>query len=225
MANAQTTDFTSTLASANAAQAPASPLGNFPELAGYFRSRFQLPGLEAASGASAAVTQADVNNSDNAAKVAREAQIQALKDKASSLQDAVTGKNYKQVLKPDGGYDYYDPLGNRIPLNQYSQATGKQPTEILAHSQNASDIQHNKDFTNLQNLLNIYTQGDKTARDKFVADHPDIAKSIKGLTPDDLIRQFRQAYPNIYGNGNAYNSLGSGSVRSAGQSLYHTSAQ
>jgi hypothetical protein len=68
-----------------------------------------------------------------------------LKEKAQNLKDMQDPNNYKQVLKDDGGFDFFDPAGKKISVQAYSQVVGKRPSDILAKSENSLDRQYVQD--------------------------------------------------------------------------------
>lgn len=167
-------------------QTPASPLGNFPELAAMYQSSFQLP-LSAA-----------------------QAQSQASQDQTtvSNAKAAASSSNYQVVARPDGGFGFYDPTGKEISANDYASATGKAPTDVLKNSTNPIDIGYQKDFKDLQDYINLKLQSSKdtAAAQKAKAIEQDVQKTYKiniaKLTPAQLIQQFQAAYPTVYGGTN-----------------------
>lgn len=120
--------------------------------------------------------------------------LQANNDELSKLQDLLQGKNYQQVKKADGGFDYFDPLGRKITINQYSQATGKDPVSLLKSSDNSLDRQYIRDW----NEMNILTNGTPAEQKKVFDAHPGLQESLKGVPVDQIYKQFIQYYPNIY---------------------------
>lgn len=170
-------------------QAPASPLGNFPELAQMYQSSFQLPAVQGRVGAQSYNDQVSISNTKAAG----------------------SASNYQQIQRPDGGYGFYDPQGQEISATQYAGAKGLSITDVLKNSQNPIDIGHAKDFKDLQQYINLKLQSakDTAAAQKAKAIEDDVQKTyginIAKLTPAQLIQQFQSAYPTIYGanQGNA----------------------
>lgn len=173
----------------NAVQTPASPLGNFPELAAMYQSSFQAPLSNAITNSQAQADQTTVSN-------------------AKSAQSA---SNYQVLQRADGGYGFYDPSGKEVTAAEYAAATGKAPTDVLKNSTNPIDIGYQKDFKDLQDYINLKLQSSKdtAAAQKAKAIEQDVQKThkinIAKLTPAQLIQQFQSAYPTIYGanQGNA----------------------
>ena len=153
------------------------------------------------------------------AAAAKEAAINRLKQEMQSTKDAVDPKNFQKVQKEDGGYDFFDGAGRKISIQQYAQATGQRATKILSDSENNLDRQYLADYKNLNELLNATAQNDTKKLESMYKENPGLKESIKGLKPDDLVRQFRQAYPNIYQMDNV-NASPTGNVRPMGTQLY-----
>lgn len=179
---------------ANPATAPASPLGDFPELRNYYGVNFGLGPQEAAAGA--------LINQDQELESERQRSFQKSKqDIASRLKEInrmFDPNEYKKVLKEDGGFDYFAPDGTQINLRKYSLATGKQPRDILKDSDNNLDRQYLRDHEDLQKTLEAISSKDGAYFEKLKKDYPDRYDAIKGMTPADLVNRFRQAYPNVY---------------------------
>lgn len=159
----------------NAIQTPTSPLGNFPELAAMYRSSFQLP-LSAAQTSS---------------------QAQADQTTVSNAKAAASAGNYQQIQKSDGGFAFFDSSGKEITAAEYAAATGKSPSDVLKNSSNQIDVQYQQDFNNLKTLGQAIATGDQTTIKKYYSKNP----SLKGLTYDQLVNHFTQAYPTVYRQG------------------------
>lgn len=169
------------------------------------KSSFQLPLAGAATNARTADQSIKVANAEAAAEEARAARVAALKEKQQKLKDALEGKNYQVVKKDDGGFDYYDPLGQKINLMQYTRATGKNAADVLKDSQNSLDRQFVADYNNLQDLTNAYLNKDWKKVDKVgqtlgLKNPGDLRKLLETnqVKPEDLFKQFVQYYPNVY---------------------------
>lgn len=184
-------------------QTPASPLGNFPELAQMYRSSFQLPLSNAGVSAQSANDQTTLAN--------QKAQADSQKQIQSYLNDP---KNYQQVQLPDGGFGFYDPSGKAVTAAQYAAATGKAPTDVLKNSTNPVDIGYQKDFSDLQSYINNKLQSATNAGARVKAQNVEnqiknnasLTKinggqpvDISKMTPAQLIQTFQHAYPTVYG--------------------------
>jgi len=171
---------------ATSAQAPASPLGSFPELSKLYESSFQ--GLQ-----SAAPTAARVN----------------LASDTVSRQNAAKKKsNYQKVKRDDGGFGFYDGEGNEMSAYEYAIATGKKPSDILTDSENPIDIGYLSDYKNLQKFLSHYQNKDYSEKDKIeventVREQPELKRFVDSNDLTGLIDRFKQAYPTVYGGNKA----------------------
>lgn len=172
---------------------PNSPLGSFPELAKLYSSSFQLPLSNAGTKAQSTNTDITVSNQ----KAAADAAAQAQKD----IQDP---SKYQKVPAQDGGYKFYDPLGNEISAQQYAQVTGTSPSKVLADSQNPIDVQYQQDYNQLQQYIRDKgAKNDPTAQANAKATE-DLVKKSYGIdlakqSPQQVIQSFMQAYPTVYG--------------------------
>jgi TolA-binding protein len=207
--------FAQTIQGANNIQTPSSPLGDFPTLRSLYQSSFQLPQSNAGAGGFQA--QAQINDANSAAAVRQK--MEENNQKIKELQAAQDPKNYEQIQKQDGGFDFrftnpYTGEVKPINIHQFSQVTNKTPDKILADSNNNLDRQYVRDFGNLNTLVNALASNDTNAIQKLavqiygdnskpVTDKTNQAainkvNGLRSLKPDDLIRNFTQYYPNIY---------------------------
>ena len=184
-------------------QAPPSPLDASPEIANLYRSSFQLPQSEIATGALANIGEEQIKYQKDV-----EAKTQQLE------QDMADFSKYKKVPKDNGGYDFIDPQGNQVDVATVSQRTGTRPTEIVKDSDNPEDQQYVSDYTRLnkfvQSMQDMET-GDKEAAAyvKTTVDNDPGLKKLwsehlaKNSSPDDFTQKimdyFRQHYSKYYG--------------------------
>lgn len=140
--------------------APSSPLGSFPEIQGLMNAGFAGP---------AATGQQQANNAQGAQayNAGLQDRAQALKDELQKHQDVLNGKNFQQVPKADGGYDFIDPYGKKITVHQYAQATGTDPVSVLKSSTNATDQQFVNDYSNINAVGSALRNNDKASLDKI----------------------------------------------------------
>ena len=206
--------FRAALTGANSVGAPTdNPLGASmaPLLQNFYNAQFQQGAGSRAVGAFATDQAIKADNASRAAEADRQAKLEESKQKIQQLQDAIEGKNYQQVKKQDGGYDYYDPLGNRVSVAAYAKATGKSPDQILKDSENSLDQQYVNDHANLTKLLGFIRNGDQQGAKDFLAKNPGVSSKYindNWKTPgfaDQLVKQFVEAYPNVY-SGDPYGS-------------------
>lgn len=184
-----------------------------PDLAGTF-SHIQALGnsdiqgtvakhsTNAFGGASQSVADQDEAN----AKLA----LQQEQDKADALakakEDMQDPSKYREELDEKGGYQFFDPAGNKIDVKQYSAVTGKHITDILKKSQNPEDQEFVRNYNNVEKIGQILQAGSKDDRDKFFKDNPDaqtdydlLKKKLKREpTFGDIVGTFRKGYPQYF---------------------------
>lgn len=175
----------------------AAPPTTDPALSKLFGSTFQLAqsnrgaqGLGAAAGMQSQY-DAQAQEQDRQNKVAD------IKDKIQAIKDQNDPSKYQKVRKEDGGFDFYDPTGNKIDIHQYSQVTGKSVADTLKDSENNIDMQFQQDYKTMQDIANAYANGDKGYLDKLAKDSGD-PNFFKGKTAVDVMATFKKGYPQIY---------------------------
>lgn len=161
-------------------------LGGYPELEKFYNSTFQAPFSDAASSALSTNTDINVANAKRAASAGGRGKPQ-------------------RVRKEDGGFAFFDENGNEISAKQFAELTGNTTTDILSDSENPIDIQYLNDYKNLQDFMNAATTGDRDTLDAYYQQN----NNLRSLSPADVIKQFRQAYPTVYGTRNTGQPLGS----------------
>lgn len=189
--DAQFAQLKSAVQGAQQQGAPASPLGNFPEIAKFYQSSYQLPQIQAAGNAAANLAGDVVQKQQADAKAAAKAQA-----------DKLDPSKYTQIPKQDGGYSFLDPSGQEISAYQYARITGKSLDSVLNGSENPIDQGFVQDYQNLQDYLKAWVNKDQAAIDAFQTDNPTL-KDVKD--PQQLTELFKQHYPTVFGgnqNGN-----------------------
>jgi hypothetical protein len=171
-----------------------------PALASLFGSTFQLAqsnrGAQGLGAAASIQAQADAQ----AQEAARGNKAAILKDKIQAIKDQNDPSKYQKVKKDDGGFDFYDPTGNKIDIHQYAQVTGKAIPAVLKDSENNLDLQFQQDYKTMQDIADAYANGDKSYLEKLATDSGD-PEFFKGKTAADVMKLFRNGYPNIYNTG------------------------
>lgn len=226
------TSFRSTIQGADAAVGPINNnLGASPELINFLSSG-RGAGL-ALQGAGALSHQAGTIADNQAAQdeYARRKQISDIKDQISSIQDMQDPSKYKQVLKADGGYDFLDPLGRKINIQAFAQATGKQPSQVLSHSENSLDKQYLEDHKQTQDVVNALVNSDGAYFKKLQKSDPKEFDAIQSVikasgsnnadAAQNIALQFQKLYPNIYqadqaATGTVGNNLRSSIIQNTG---------
>lgn len=104
----------------------------------------------------------------------------------SALKKAANGEGFQKVPKADGGFDFVDPLGKKITVHQYAQATGTDPVKALADSNNSRDRQFVADYNHVQTLANALINNDKSSVDKIAIQ---LFGKDEGVTNKDAKKQ------------------------------------
>lgn len=179
-----------------------TPATAYPELQKYYDINFQLPLSN--SGVKALAGETKVRNDQADFDTAQ--QVQRLKDQAE-------GKGFTRKPREDGGFGFYDSVGNEISAYQYARATGKTAYEVLNDSDNPIDQQYARDYANLQDFMDAALSGDKETLNAFYKENP----SLKGASPSDVLKKFKAAYPTVYGLKQAGQRLGQTFIPSLSQ--------
>lgn len=175
-------------AAANPAQsgAPVLPTGDNPTLRALHDIDFQLPlsnaGLKAMAGRDAA---------------AEEARIFDTKQQIGDIADKADKSKYRRVKKDDGGFGFFDPTGKEISAYDYAIATDTVPSKVLEDSENPIDQQYLEDHNNLQEFLSAVYNKDDVAKEEYYNANPD----LRSLSPAEVLKRFKQAYPTVYAQG------------------------
>lgn len=135
--------------------APAPGFGASPELDKMYQSTFQLPQSQMATGALGNIGQDQIDYQKKAEAAAKQL-----------TEDMSDFEKYEKRQKDDGGYDFFDPLGNQVDIATLSQRTGRRPAEIVQDSQNPIDQQYLQDYKRLQDYGQAFydsAKGDRAA--------------------------------------------------------------
>lgn len=198
--------FIDAVTAAQNIQAPETVGGNDPLIQNMYRSGFQRMAANAAGQTVAGKAVAQKQAED----AARQQALLAAKAAQQKLVDRSDPNKWRLQRKEDGGFDIFDPDGNKKSVNDMAKETNTDPRDILKDSQNPHDIQYQQDYSDLRDLLQAYAQNDK----EYIASAVEQNGAIAGMTPQELMKRFRDAYPNVYGNWSANRATG---LRRAGQ--------
>lgn len=136
-------------------------------------------------------------NEDEQRKVAQaqaEAEAQA---KASEIKRLSDPKNYKAVINDKGGYDFFNPNGDKISPVDYAKATNQHITDLYKKSQDPNDKDFTSDYNRVVELGRIFQSGDKDARDKFFKKNPEW-KTFENATYNQIVQTMRDEYPGYF---------------------------
>lgn len=180
-----------------------NPLGasNAGIIGNYLKSAYLTSEGGRTVGAGTAQAQVAAQNAQAQADFAKKQQIQDLSDKATALKNAGDPSKFQRIGKADGGFDFLDGAGNPITVQQYAAAKGTSPSKVLANSDNSVDKQYVAHYKLTQSLVEALVNGDAKARDKIFAANPGLKEATHGLTGQQIVQQFQQAYPQVYGGG------------------------
>jgi hypothetical protein len=190
-------------------QSPVSPLGEFPELANFFKSRFQLAQSNPATTALGEDAQIVAGNEQRAAEAARARAIAEEKERLASLEqeieDLADPNKYQRVVRDDGGYDFLDPKGKKISALDYAKVTNKQMFDVLKDSQNEEDKDFVREYEFMRELGDVMARGDKKAYESIKAKYPAyFDKKQVSRTPEDFgtfeeySREFKRSWPQYF---------------------------
>lgn len=119
----------------------------------------------------------------------------ALEDEIARLKDP---KSYQAIVNQAGGYDFYDPVGNKISAVDYARATNKRVSEVLKDSEAADDQDFIADYERVTELGKIIQGNDKEARDKFFKKNADWAEMYKDVPFSEIVEDLHSAYPDYF---------------------------
>lgn len=197
--------FATALAAAAASQANlgGSPNGNgqdITNLQNLAQLQFRAGSAGNAVGAFSADAKADADKKEAEARAAQAAADaeQKKKDNYDKILAAYTDpSNYKQSINDAGGYDFYDPLGNKISVQAYAKATGKQIPDVLGKSQDAGDKAFLQEYSDLMEYGRALA-GDQKAVDKFRNDskYSGFLEKYKDKAYGQVVTDFKNAYGN-----------------------------
>jgi len=172
-----------------------TPTSSIPEVANFFRSRFQ--GAVSGRGGNALGSWAAQTADDE-----EEARKRAAQERIQSLQDQMDPSKYKQLRKDDGGFAFYSPDGKEIDIDTYAKRTGQRRVDVLSDSENPIDQQYIHDWKNMNAVAQAVWNNDQMTLNAV--------KDMMGLQdvrPEELMQRLMQQYPHMYGRGKYQDTL------------------
>lgn len=130
--------------------------------------------------------------------------IQEAMRKAQEKKDIT---KYQRVKKANGGFDFYDPSGNKITAADYAAAAGTEVSDVLKGSENPNDLKYMQDAADLTDYIIASTtrKTSQEAQDRWDAINKQVEDKqgiqLWTMKPDEIINKFKQAYPSVYGSG------------------------
>lgn len=135
------------------------------------------------------------------AEMARQAAERKKKEelakKEQEIEDLQNPDNYKAVVNDVGGYDFYDPLGNKINAVQYARKKNMQLSEVYKGSQDPNDQDFLNSYDKVLELGKIIQSGDKEERDKFFEKNPKW-KEVSDMPLSEIVSQLHEQYPGYF---------------------------
>lgn len=139
---------------------------------------------------------------DEAEKAAAKLAAQKAADDAQATQDEIKRlsdpKNYQSIINDAGGYDFFNPNGEKISPVDYAKATNKHITDVYKDSQDPNDKDFTDDYNRVLQLGKIIQSGDKKARDKFYKENPDWKKAYGNTPYNDIVKDLRSEYQGYF---------------------------
>ena len=134
---------------------------------------------------------------DEADEAARQAQMRQLSDKLDP-------SKYRRVRSADGGFEFFDPSGKKINIDQYAQITGQRLVDVLKDSENPTDLEYVNDWSNMNTLMQAVYNGDAATATSFLDQNP----SLKGVSPQNYGLELVKKYPHLYRAGSYGQTVG-----------------
>lgn len=137
-------------------------------------------------------------NEDQTRRAKAAAEDDEMQKKAKELERLQDPDEYKAIINKVGGYDFFDPLGNKISPTKYASVKNLQMTDVFKNSQDPADEDFVEDYKRVTQLGKILQSGDKKKRDKFYKDNPDW-KDAYGDTPfNEIVKDLHNEYPGYF---------------------------
>lgn len=133
-----------------------------------------------------------------AAKLAAQRAAEKAKAEQEEVDRLSNPDNYKSIINDVGGYDFFDPDGNKISAVDYARKKNMQLVDVYKNSQDPNDKDFIDDYNAITELGKIVQSGDKKARDAFYKKHPDIKEAYGNSTYEEIVNDLRAQYPGYF---------------------------
>lgn len=170
-------------------------LGNIRALGGLFGQGAVAKNATGGIGV-AAGQQAD--NIDTQRKAAAQMAADEEELKRKELERLQDPNEYKAIVNKVGGYDFFDPLDNKISAVEYARKKNMQLTEVYKKSQDPNDKDFLDDYKRVTELGKAVQSGDKDARDKIFDKDPNFKKEYEKATLQEIVNDLHQVYPGYF---------------------------
>lgn len=175
----------------------AGPTSYIPEVTAYSQAGSMEGAIKQGLAGSSGLATQKAREADEADEAARQAQMRKISDKLDP-------SKYRQERKADGGFAFYDPDGNEIGIDRYTQMTGQRLVDVLKDSENPIDQEYINDYMNMNSLAQAMYNGDQDTVNSFVSQNP----ILKDRKPEQLMIELIRKYPHLYGRGTYQQTLG-----------------
>lgn len=157
-----------------------------------------------------AAVQADI---DETARRESQAAARAKKDLEAQVEkDRLDPGKAQMIMRADrSGYDFFNGVGEKININEFSLLTGKRPDELLADSDNPRDQKFVSDYNTMKTMANAWVNGDNETLTKFRQSDPEKFNELvtKYKSPQEMVRGFMDYYSDYYGSTTVINTADS----------------
>jgi hypothetical protein len=106
--------------------------------------------------------------------------------------------DFERVQKEDGGFDYFDPYGNKITVEDYVRATGKTKQSALEGSGSAQDQEFLQNYNMVKKMREAIYSGDKTTVEDIGTQLQEAGVDPSKIYPEDLMKSLIQSYPDYF---------------------------
>lgn len=152
-----------------------------------------------AFGADASATASREEAQQKAGAAAAEAEEKKKEAYDKILKELQDPKNYRQELNDKGGYDFYNPMGDKISVQEYSQVTDRQIADILKDSKDGADQTFQEDYKDLMSYGRAL-QGNEEDVKKFREDkkYSSFIEKYKDKAYSDVVGDFQKNYAGYF---------------------------
>lgn len=128
----------------------------------------------------------------------RRRENQRIREEKAEQEALEDPRNYKAIIRDDGGYDFFDARGNPISAIEYARATNKRITDILKNSENPDDRSFVEDYEWVMEMGRAMQRGDAKARDKLKDRNPELYEVYKDKPFQAVVEDLHTAYPEYF---------------------------
>lgn len=131
-------------------------------------------------------------------KVAAQQAEEEERKKREELERLQDPDEYKQIVNDKGGYDFFDPLGNKITAVEFARKRNMQISDVYKDSQDPEDKDFIDDYNRVMDLGRALQSGDKEARDKIYKDSPEFKEKFHNWKYADIVKELHRTYPGYF---------------------------